>query len=149
VCEVSGSHFVIILLLNYLIAEMQKGSYMKDYTTEYQINVPQGNLEEVAKLVKYADMVGYPYEGRQYGYNDTHGNTYIWSEWANYSIFISDFHGGEIEFCYTDYNDGEELLTDETEMLEAVGTITHEKLEKHFNDWQTAKDTAGAEEEQE
>jgi hypothetical protein len=113
---------------------------MKDYNKEYQVNVPQGNLEEVAKLQKYADKIGYPYEGRQYGYNDMHGNTYIWSEWANYSILISDFHGGEIEFCYSDYNDGEELIKDEEEMHEAIGTITHEKLETYFNDWQMKKD---------
>jgi hypothetical protein len=112
---------------------------MKDYTTEYQINVPQSNLEEVGKLQRYADKIGFPYEGRQYGYNDMHGNTYVWSEWANYSIFISDFHGGQIEFCFTDFTgDNEELIKDEEEMLEIVGTITHEKLEKFSNEWQTA-----------
>ncbi len=125
---------------------------MKDYTTEYQVNVPQGNLEEVAKLQKYADMLGYPHEGRQYGYNDMHGNTYVWSEDANYSIFISDFHGGEIEFCYSDYNDGEELLMTEAEIISAVakqknlltedftGATTHEMIETYFNDWQMKKD---------
>ena len=111
---------------------------MKDYNKEYQVNVPQGNLEEVAKLQKYADKIGYPYDDRQYGYNDTHGNTYVWSEWANYSIFISDFHGGEIEFCYTDYNDGEELEVGEEIMQEAV--VTHDRLEHYFKDWQMRKD---------
>jgi hypothetical protein len=111
---------------------------MKDYNKEYQVNVPQSNLEEVAKLQKYADKIGYPYEGRQYGYNDTHGNTYVWNEDANYSIFISDFHGGEIEFCYTDSNDGEELHVGEEIMQEAV--VTHDRLEHYFNDWQMRKD---------
>ena len=43
------------------------------------------------------------------GYNTMSGNTYLWSEWVGYSIFISDFDS-TVKACYSCPIDGEETI---------------------------------------
>lgn len=57
-------------------------------------------------LVKAADL-GMELDTVQIGYNTTFGNTYLWSEWYSFTLFISDFEKG-IKALYTCSHDGEE-----------------------------------------
>ena len=57
-------------------------------------------------MVKAADL-GMDLCDIQMGYNTTFGNTYLWSEWYGFTLFISDFEKG-IKAMYTCPYDGEE-----------------------------------------
>ena len=58
-------------------------------------------------LVKAADL-GMHLDDAQIGYNTSSGNTYLWSEWHSFTIFISDFNSG-IKALYSCPYDGEEI----------------------------------------
>lgn len=65
-------------------------------------------FKNMARLMVKAVNLGITLDSSTYiGYNATYGNTYLWSEWVSYSIFISDFDS-TIKACYSCPYDGEE-----------------------------------------
>ena len=69
-------------------------------------------------LVKAADL-GMDLDDVQIGYNTTHGNTYLWSEWYSFTLFISDFEKG-IKAMHTCFYDGTETERNAGNSLERL-----------------------------
>jgi hypothetical protein len=87
----------------------------------YEIKVPINLLGLVGKLNEYGNKIGYSSNYRYFGYNDNSGNVYMYDEMEQFSLFISEFDDeNEIKFVGTDYNDGEELILDEQEILDIL-----------------------------
>ena len=67
-------------------------------------------FKNMAKLMIKAVDLGITLDNSTYiGYNTTYGNTYLWSDWVGYSIFISDFEP-TIKACYSCPYDGDETI---------------------------------------
>lgn len=56
----------------------------------------------------------------QIGYNTAYGNTYIWCEDEQYSLFISDFDS-TIKACYSCPYDGEETIRNASNDADKMG----------------------------
>ena len=75
-------------------------------------NMSAKQIANVGRLLIKAEKLGWFDHGHygpviQVGYNNTYGNTYIWSEDHQYSIFITDFDS-TIKALYSCPYDGEE-----------------------------------------
>jgi hypothetical protein len=86
----------------------------------YEIKVPMNLLGLVGKLNEYGDKIGYSNDYRYFGYNDNSGNVYMYSEHEQFTLFISEFDKDEINFVGTDFEDGEELILDEPQILDIL-----------------------------
>ena len=69
-------------------------------------------------LVKAADL-GMDLDDVQIGYNTSSGNTWLWSEWHSFTLFISDFENG-IKALHTCSYDGTETERNKVESLERL-----------------------------
>jgi len=68
-------------------------------------------LLHTADLIKEAVRLDWDLSGYgSIGYNTIHGNTYIWSENEQYSLFISDFNEPKIQACWSNAENGEEIF---------------------------------------
>ena len=62
----------------------------------------------VGRLLVKIDKLGWDLDDLYIGYNNVFGNTYIYSENEQYSVFISDYDS-TIKALYTCFEDGEEV----------------------------------------
>ena len=67
-------------------------------------------LKNVGRLIIKAGELDFPIDSAmtQIGYNTTYGNTYLWCEDIQYTLFISDFDS-RIKASYNFPYDGEEV----------------------------------------
>ena len=67
-------------------------------------------LKNVGRLIIKAGELDFPIDSAmtQIGYNTTYGNTYLWCEDMQYTLFISDFDS-RIKASYSCPYDGEEV----------------------------------------
>jgi hypothetical protein len=72
-------------------------------------NMSQKQLINVGRLLVKAGQLDWNIDGAmtQIGYNTIHGNTFIWCEDEQYSLFINDYDS-TIKALYTCFYDGEE-----------------------------------------
>ena len=67
-------------------------------------------IKNMARLMLKACDLGIELDNLTYiGYNAMSGNTYLWSEYVGYSIFISDLDS-TVKACYSCPIDGEETI---------------------------------------
>jgi hypothetical protein len=68
-------------------------------------------LRKLGLLLNFAaSTYGIDSDQLQCGVNQSSGNTWIWSEDWNYSLFIRISGNDTIEVCYSDLNNGEEYF---------------------------------------
>ena len=93
-------------------------------------------FKNMAKLMIKACDLGIELDSNTYiGYNTMSGNTYLWSEWVGYSIFISDFDS-TIKALYSCPIDGEETIRNcgnDSDKLDKWAERLHRKSEKKDN----------------
>ena len=65
-------------------------------------------LANVGRLLIKVDKLGWDLDSLHIGYNNVFGNTYIYSENEQYSVFINDYDS-TIKALYTCFIDGEEV----------------------------------------
>ena len=65
-------------------------------------------LANVGRLLIKVGKLGWDLDDLYIGYNNVFGNTYIYSENEQYSVFISDYDS-TIKALYTCFEDGEEV----------------------------------------
>ena len=72
-------------------------------------NMSRKQLLNVGRLIAKAGELEFPIDSdmTQVGYNNVYGNTYLWCEGVQYTLFISDF-GSRIKVLYSCPYDGEE-----------------------------------------
>ena len=73
-------------------------------------NMSRKQLLNVGRLIAKAGELEFPIDSdmTQVGYNNAYGNTYLWCEGVQYTLFISDFDG-RIKAMYSCPYDGEEV----------------------------------------
>lgn len=112
---------------------MSNQSNALNFNTEYMSDL---QLKNAAKLILKAYDLGITLDNATYiGYNTTYGNTYLWSEWVNYSIFISDFDS-TIKALYSCHYDGEETIrncSNDEEIMNKWSERLQRKSEKKEN----------------
>lgn len=83
---------------------------MTNFTIDTK-HMSRKQLINVGRLLAKAGELDFPIDTAmtQVGYNTTYGNTYLWCEDVQYSIFISDFDS-KIEACYSCPYDSEETI---------------------------------------
>lgn len=81
---------------------------MTNFTIDTK-HMSRKQLVNVGRLIAKAGELDFPIDTAmtQVGYNTTYGNTYLWCEDVQYTIFISDFDN-KIKACYSCPYDGEE-----------------------------------------
>ena len=74
------------------------------------VNMSRNQLLNVGRLIVKAGELNFPIDSAmtQVGYNTTFGNTYLWCEDVQYTLFISDFDS-RIKALYSCPYDGEEV----------------------------------------
>lgn len=93
--------------------------------TEYMSNK---QLKNVGRLITKAGELDFPLDIAmvQIGYNTMSGNTYLWCEDVQYTLFISDFDS-RIKALYSCPYDGEEVeslvVNDEAKMSKWVDRL--------------------------
>lgn len=73
-------------------------------------NMSRNQLLNVGRLIAKAGELDFPIDSAmtQVGYNATFGNTYLWCEDVQYTLFISDFDS-RIKVLYSCPYDGQEI----------------------------------------
>ena len=85
-------------------------------------NMSRKQLLNVGRLIAKAGELEFPIDSNmtQVGYNNVYGNTYLWCEGVQYTLFISDFDS-RIKALYSCPYDGEEVerncSNDENKMM--------------------------------
>ena len=81
---------------------------MSNFTIDTK-NMSRKQLINVGRLIAKAGELDFPIDNAmtQIGYNTMYGNTYLWCEDVQYTIFISDFDS-RIKALYSCPYDGEE-----------------------------------------
>ena len=93
--------------------------------TEY---MGRKQLKNVGRLITKAGELDFPLDNAmvQIGYNSMSGNTYLWCEDVQYTLFISDFDS-RIKALYSCPYDGEEVerlvVKDEAKMSKWVDRL--------------------------
>lgn len=69
-------------------------------------------ITNVGLLLTKANEIGIELDNSTYlGYNALHANTYIWSEWVSYPLFINSYDDSNtINICYSCPIDGDETI---------------------------------------
>ncbi|HCH9129628.1 TPA: hypothetical protein PNT39_004547 [Salmonella enterica] len=83
---------------------------MSNFTIDTK-HMSRKQLVNVGRLIAKAGELDFPIDNAMthVGYNTVYGNTYLWCEDVQYSIFISDFDS-KIKACYSCPYDGEETI---------------------------------------
>ena len=101
-------------------------------------NMSHKQLSNVGRLLVKANQLKWNIVRApiQIGYNVTHGNTFIWCEDEQYSLFISDYDD-KIQACYTCFYDGEETtrnVSNNSELIRKwVERLYDESVKKESN----------------
>lgn len=101
-------------------------------------NMSRKQLLNVGRLIAKAGELNFPIDNAmtQVGYNATYGNTYLWCEDVQYTLFISDFDS-RIKALYSCPYDGEEterlVGNDETKLDKWVSKLAAKSETKETN----------------
>lgn len=102
-------------------------------------NMSRNQLLNVGRLIAKAGELDFPIDSAktQVGYNATFGNTYLWCEDVQYTLFISDFDS-RIKALYSCPYDGEETErlagNDETKLYKWVAKLALKSEDKENQD---------------
>ena len=102
-------------------------------------NMSRKQLLNVGRLIAKAGELEFPIDSdmTQVGYNNVYGNTYLWCEGVQYTLFISDFDS-RIKVLYSCPYDGEETErlagNDETKLDKWVSKLALKSEAKESQD---------------